>query len=445
MDRLIDKYLDMGQKKAEEIELFQLEDKSIEIGVFGGEIDKYSISGSGGISIRASKDGKMGYSYTENMDENLIESIIEEAIANSEYSEDEYDKINQPSKEYHKYEKEDPINHSSIEEKIEFTRRLEVISLEIDSRITSVQMAEYQEYAQKRAIVNSEGVDLDDESSGAIAYLSVVAKDGENVKTGSGFRAFRDISEVNAEDIAKEAVEEAVSMLGAKPVKSGNYPAVLKNSVFASLIEAFSSVFSADDAQKGLSLLNDKINKKIAVSKLTLVDDPFLKGGFASRSFDGEGLASKYKKVIDCGVLTSLLHNSKTAMKEDIDSTGNGYRGSYKSTLGIAPSNFYVERGDKSFEELIKPVVKGIYITNVQGLHSGLNTVSGDFSLSASGYLIEEGEKSSSVDQITIAGNIYDLLNEIEEIADDLKFGFPGGSYFGSPSIRIKSISVAGE
>ena len=175
-----------------------------------------------------------------------------------------------------------------------------------------------------------------------------------------------------------------------------------------------------------------------------MIDNPYLENGFASKAFDDEGTSTKSKNVIDKGVLTTYLHNWKTANKEGVDSTGNGYRSSYKSALSISPSNFYIENGEVDFKDMISSIEHGIYIINVDGLHSGLNPVSGDFSLSAHGYEIVNGSIERPINQITIAGNLYKLLKDIDCISNDLKFAFPSGSYFGSPSIRISKLSVSG-
>jgi PmbA protein len=292
---------------------------------------------------------------------------------------------------------------------------------------------------------NTNGVDLHHKQNGGLAYISVVVKDGDDTKTGIGYRVFSNLSTIDSKDIAKDAVDEAISMLGATPIKTGDYPTVIKNKIFADLLEAFTSVFSADSAQKGLSLLKDKVGEEIATPVLTLVDNPLLEEGFATSSFDDEGTSTKYKKVIDKGVLKTLLHNWRTAKKEGIESTGNGSRTSYKSTLAISPSNFYVEKGETSFDDIIKDIDIGVYIISVAGLHSGLNPVSGDFSLSAYGYEILNGKINRPINQITIAGNFFELLKNIEVIGDDLKFGFPGNGYFGSPTVKVKSLSIAGE
>ncbi|HQB63961.1 MAG TPA: metallopeptidase TldD-related protein, partial [Sedimentibacter sp.] len=292
---------------------------------------------------------------------------------------------------------------------------------------------------------NTKGLFLRDKSNIAYTYIAVVAKDGEDIKTGMAYRTGNDFNAFNAQDIAREAVDEALALLGARSVKSGDYNVIIRNSAAADLLEAFTGIFSAEAVQKNLSLLKGKLNEKIASDKFTLIDDPYMEGGLASKSFDGEGVACKYKKVVDKGVLKTYLYNLKTAKKDGVDTTGNASKGSYKSSIGISPSNFFVEKGERTLDEMIADIDKGILITELQGLHSGLNSVSGDFSLAALGFLIQDGKISRPVEQITMAGNYFDMLKNIEETGSDLKFGMPGEAYIGSPSLRIKKLSIAGE
>ena len=220
---------------------------------------------------------------------------------------------------------------------------------------------------------------------------------------------------------------------------------ILRRDIAAKFLSTFSSTLSAENVQKGLSLFKDKIGKKVAASDFNLIDDPFLKGGFNSTPFDGEGVATRKKEVIKDGKLTTYLHNLKTAKRAGVESTGNAYRSSHKSSVGIAPTNMYIEEGDYSYEDIIKATDKGIIITEVQGLHSGANTISGDFSLGALGFLVENGEITRAVEQITISGNFIDMIKDIDMIGNDFEMGLPGKGHFGSPSLRIESLDIAGE
>lgn len=441
------KILNQGKEKMDELEVYIENTREIEIRVFQGEIDKYSVSESGGLSLRGTHNGKMGYSYTEKIDESSIDMLVDDAFENSKYIDTEDpEEIFGGSQSYEKIDLySENLSNTPVEEKIELVKRLEKEALSLDKRVTSVQACIYQEFQNSRQIVNTKGVDLIESSNGAAIYISVIAKEEDDTKTGVSFRVFSDLNQVDYKEMAKEAVEEAISSLGARSIKSEDYPVIIKNTVFADVLQAFSSVFSSESVQKGLSLLKDKIDSKVASDILTVVDNPYLEEGMASRAFDDEGTRTEYKKIIDKGVLTNYFYNWKTAKKDGKESTGNASRTSYKSSLGIAPTNFYVESGTKTFDELLEGMDKGVYITEVAGLHSGLNPISGDFSLSANGYEIIDGKINRPINQITMAGNFFKMLNDIEEIGTDLKFGLPMSGYFGSPSIKVKRISISGE
>lgn len=445
---LIEKIFNKGKELGlGDMEVYIQGSKQFDTRIFEGEIDKYSISDEIGLSFRGVYNGKMGYSYTEKVDESSIDMLIKEAIGNAVTidSEDE-EEIFEGSKEYKEvntYNSE--LENVTTEQKIDFAKALEKAAYEADKRVTSVNYCVYGEGTGYSLLANTKGLSLENRSNIAQSYVAVVVKEGEDVKTGMSFITNNDFSQFNAEKLAADAVKEAVSMLGAESIESGKYPVILRNDVAASILQAFSSVFVAENVQKNLSLLKGKLNEQIANDLITIVDDPFLKDGVASSSFDGEGVATKYKKVIDKGVLKTYLHNSKTAKKDGVESTGNASKGSYKSPVSISPTNMYIESGGTSLEDMIKSIEKGIMIIDVQGLHSGLNAVSGDFSLSAYGYVIEGGKIARPVNQITIAGNLYEVFKDIEAVGNDLKFGFPSSGYIGSPSLKINSLAIAGK
>jgi len=448
MKSLIDKIFQKGREKGlNDMEVYYSAGSSLTLKVFQKELETYNLSESEGLSLRGVYKGKMGYSYTEKVDETSIDQLVRDVLENAVIIDsDDEEFIFEGSKEYIKVDSFNPaLSNVSEEKKIEFVKSLEEEAFKLDKRIESVEVCVYGDGYGEIIMSNTKGLFLQDKSNIAYTYIVVVAKEGEDIKTGMAYRTGNDFNKFNARDIAKEAVDEALALLGAKSVKSGDYNVIIRNSAAADLLEAFTGIFSAEAVQKNLSLLKGKLNEKIASDKFTLIDDPYMESGLASKSFDGEGVACKYKKVVDKGVLKTYFHNLKTAKKDGVETTGNASKGSYKSSLGISPSNFYVEKGERELNEMIADINKGILITELQGLHSGLNTVSGDFSLAALGFLIENGKISRPVEQITVAGNYFEMLKNIEETGSDLKFGLPGGSYIGSPSLKIKKLSIAGE
>lgn len=443
INKLIEEIINRSKEKLDEAEVYLEREEELSIEIFEGEISKYNLAESGGLSLRGSYRGNMGYAYTEKLDESSIEYLISEVIENSKYIAGDEEVILQGSKGYANLDYIDKLSDFTTEEKIETLKKIEKEALNMDKRIRTNRLV-YSESINERQIVNTKGVDLADKQSSGGLYFSVIARDGEDVKTGSSSKLFKSFEEVDQEEISKKAVENAISMLGAQTIRSGDYKLVFEDETFGSLLASFLSVFEADKVQKGLSLLTDKLGEEIASKNVTLVDDPFLKDGFGNRSFDGEGTATRTNKLVEAGKLKGYLYNWKTAKKDELESTGNAGR-HYKGSITTTVSNFYLEAGNKSEEELLKIVDQGIFIDSLQGLHSGLDPVSGDFSLSASGYLIKEGRKDRPVNQITVSGNFFDLFKNIEEIGSNLKFGLSSGGRIGSPSVYVKGLSIAGD
>ncbi len=439
--------LDKAEKFGfESSEIFINESNSFDLRVFQQEVDHYSINEDKGLSFRGFLDGKLGYSYTEKMDENSIDMLLENAKQNAEIIDKKEGEIFSGSKNYKKLDLYNSnLNNIDSEEKIQIVKELEQYAFNEDERIEAVNYCMYSDLEFEQGIINSKNLDLTFKNNIAYLFLSVVAKENDEVRTASKFQITDDFSNFHPKEIAKKAVKEATSLFGAETVKSGSYPVILRNDIAAKILATFSSTLSAENVQKGLSLFIDKIGKKVGSEKLNLIDDPFLEGGFNSMPFDGEGVATRKKEIIKNGKLKSYLHNLKTAKKAGVESTGNAYRSSHKSSVDIAPTNMYIEEGSQSYEDLIKSIDEGLIITDVQGLHSGANSVSGDFSLGAFGYYIKEGKINHPVEQITISGNFIKMLKNIELIANDFKLNLPGRGHFASPSLKIKSLDIAGK
>lgn len=435
------------EKDVEEVEVYSQVGNSLGIRYFKGQIDNYSIENTSGISCRGLYNGQMGSAYTENLKDepsNLLEALINNAKIIDAEDEQFLFKGSDEYKDISTYnEKLEDIEN---DKKIEFLKRLESHALSIDDRVDAVNTCFYGQETSECAMMNSKGLNLTEESNLAFAYISIIVKEGDDIQTGFEYIVSRDFEDFNPELLAEKAVYKGLNKLGAKPVKSGEYNVVLKNEAAANLLEAYSSIFSAEMVQKGLSLLKDKLGSMVASEIITIKDNPFLKEGFSSRGFDDEGVATFCKDVIKKGELKTYLYDLKTAKKDGVKPTGNGSRSSYKSTINIAPSNMYIEKGEVAFDNLLKEVGDGILITGLQGLHAGVNTVSGDFSLLAEGFVIIDGNVNRPVNQITIAGNFFEILKGIQMIGSDLRFSMPSGAgTIGSPSLMIGKMPISGE
>ena len=427
-----------------EYEVYYVDRESLSINIYKEEVEKYNLNTSYGLSFRGKINEKIGYSYTEILDEDSIKILVKNAkegalsIENEDIQfiykgDDKYEEINTYYKE---------LENIEADKLIKLALEMEKEAKALDSRVSSFGGCGIGYSSAKYGIINSNGLDLENKSNSLTAYVVPIIKEGENMHDGFGYAIAKSLDDINPKKIAKDGINEAISRIGGKSVPSGKYETIINNEAMVSLLSTFDGVFSGDAAQKGLSLLKDKEGEMIASPIVTIVDNPHLEDGLASVGFDDEGVATIKKDIVKDGKLITLLHNLKTAYKGNTKSTGNGFKSSYASPVGVSSTNFYIEKGEKSLEELMSEINEGLLITEFAGLHSGANSITGDFSLAAKGFYIKEGKKDFPVEQITIAGNFFDVLKNIVEIGNDLKFPM---SSVGSPSVKVEGLSVAGE
>lgn len=434
-------------KKAEnkgfsDYEIYYNDNSNFKVSVYKGKIEKYQNSQSGGFCFRGLYKDKMGYYFSETIDNIDPDAIISNAIGNAEIlSGEDKEFIFNGSEKYedvntYNYE----LNNMSAEEKIKAALEMEKTALAYDERI-AVNSSVVVTGSNLVYISNSKGLNLSKKNNYIMAYVEAMANDGDDTKEKGELWLGSSLKEFNPKEIAKKVAEKVISSLGGNSVESGKKNVIIKNEVFADILECFSSNFYAENVQKGFSLLKDKVGEKIANENITMTDNPLLEEGFATTPFDSEGVATYSKNVVENGVLKTYLYNLKSANKDNVNSTGNGFKMGFKSAVSTSTTNFYIEKGSISFEEMTEKMGNGLVITDVAGLHSGASAVSGDFSFAAEGFKVEKGKITTPVNQITIAGNFYEILNSIEIVGNDLKFN---SSSIGAPSLMIKNISVAG-
>lgn len=430
------------EKGFKECEIYYSDNSSFKVSVYKGNIEKYQNSQSGGFCFRGLYDDKMGYYFSENVEDPDIESVVENAIENSRIlTGEDKEFIFEGSKEYADVNVyNEKLADMTDDEKINAAFEMEKAAQKYDSRIT-VNSSVVASGVSTVYISNTKGLELKEKSNYLMAYVEAMAEDKGETKEKGELWIGSDIDEFNPAMIAESAAEKVISSLGGNSVESGKKKVIIKNETFADILECFCGNFYADNVQKGFSLLKGRTGEKIAADNITVVDNPLLEKGYATTAFDSEGVATYSKNVIENGVLKTYLYNLKSAAKDGTKSTGNGFKAGFKGSVNTSTTNFYIEKGSMTPEEMAESVGEGILITDVAGLHSGTNSISGDFSVAAEGFKIENGKITSPVNQITIASNFYDVLKNIEIIGCDLKFN---SSAIGSPSVVVKDMSVAG-
>ena len=403
-----------------------------------GELENYQVSDRIGLALRGMVNGRIGTASTQAIDEDSIDLLVRGVVESAELIEtDEQDEILPPDDHYETVVNMKPeLENVTAEEKIALAMELDKLVSQADSRITP-EHSVVATGSETFCLRNSLGLDLTHSSNMIYAYTGAMAKEDGRTATAMKLLGGYGLEELDAKTIADGAVEEALMKVNAGRMKSGAYPVVIKNSAMADLLSTFSGVFSADNAQKGLSLLGERVGETIASPLGTLTDDPLMPMGLGSCPFDRDGAATYTKNVIENGVLTTLLHNRKTAKKAGGKTTGNA-----AGAGRVAPSNLYIAPGEMTCEELLAQMGDGLYLTEVSGLHACANPVSGDFSLLSRGFEVRGGKCVRAVEQFTVAGNFYKLLESIEAVGSDLLFE---GSPIGSPCVGVKSLSVAGE
>lgn len=438
----IAKFIEYGEANGlSSVQVFVSKSSKLSFKIYHKDIEGYSVADTQNLLAMGVYNGRCGAVTTEKIDHSnfpfLVDAIKESASINE--NEDFLD-FYEGSKKYHKknvYCKK--LDEWPLEKKIETAKQIEERLLAFDKRISDVPTVTFQERVLSSELYNSHGLKLKQKSNYFYIYAEVVAKEGDQVKTGGNFFLDCDPEKFDIGDFTKKAAEEALAKFGGEPCDSGKYPTIIKSDVFADILDYFISQLSADEVEKHSSLLEGKIGEKIASSKLSISEKPLDKNVHFSY-FDAEGVAKTNKNIVNNGRLLTYLHNRRTAKKFGVESTGNGsFEG---SKIGISYSSIFVKPGKISFDELVKEVGNGVYITDIAGLGTGINPRSGDFSCQAEGFLIKDGKIDRPLSLITLSGNLLKMLKDIKSFDNSLKL-LP--SSFSVADVYIKSMNIGGK
>jgi PmbA protein len=425
-------------------ELYYQVGGSTSVDTYLHEINEFSSSLNGGVCLRCIVDGKMGYASTQALSAGEAKAIVERAMDNAKTLEtDDEVFLGEGGQEYEPLELEQ-YDLPSTEELINTVLATQEKLYAQKGIIDGSQSQGFLDHSEI-AIYNSKGLDLHYENNSAGLVAVAVVTNGSEMANSFEFKLGK-LHQLDADELTKKAAESALEKLGGDVAPTGKYPVVFNPEAMSSLLQVYSSIFSSEAAQKGLSKLADAEGTKIASDIVTLVDDPFHKENPEPINFDAEGSPTHKKNVIEHGVLNTLLYNLKTAHKAGKKTTGNASKAGYTASVSVRPFTMYLEGGEMTEEELFQSVGEGIYITSLGGLHAGANAISGDFSLQSTGYMIREGKKAEYVKSFTVAGNFYDLLKNITALANNSKLPRPMGmTTFGAPSTRVDGLSIAGK
>ncbi|MHB8158705.1 MAG: TldD/PmbA family protein [Desulfocucumaceae bacterium] len=423
------------------VEVYLSNSRELQIEVRDEKVDTMKLAEESGLGLRLMKGGRTGFAYTSDLSWESVEEIIRQALANaSQVAEDSLRVLPGPAGRYPDIDSYDnKIIDTPVEEKIALAMKMEEASKKYDPRVSIIEGSTYTDVETQITLMNSLGVGLNFKGAYCGIYIALVAVQGEDNQTGFALSYGLKYDALDAAATGTEAAMRAVRMLGSKTLPSQTIPVVFEPYVATGFLGLLAPALTAEAVQKGRSLFAGKVGQKVASDSINIIDDGSLTGGIASTPFDGEGVPTSKTKLISAGLLEGYLHNTYTAAKDGVKSTGNGVRGSYKSTPEVGTTNFYIEGGNIDPGEIIKSISKGFYVTEVLGMHTA-NPISGDFSLGVSGLMIEGGKLTFPVRGIALAGNIIDFMKKVEGVGKDLTFF--GGT--GAPTLLVGDMTLSG-
>ena len=426
-------------------ELYYAGGESTDVEAFGHEISGFTSSVEGGVSLRCALNGRMGYASTQVLSAQEAVSLVRRAAENAAVLESEEPALFVDGGQTYE---DHPAPAYPLPDAAALTEKV----LELQDKLLGADplvLPNSQSYAssgtQTVAIFNSRGLDVSVSAGTAEFVVAPIVGDGQEMSNDYNFKA-GDPAKIDFDELVSKAVTDAKNKLGGSVPQTGDMPVVFAPEAMRSLLATFSSAFSSEMAQRGLSALRDKEGQMVAGANVTIVDDPFFEGIAMPRPFDAEGSPTHKKNVIEDGKLVTLLYNLQTAAKAGKTTTGNAAKAGYASKVDVRPFVMYLKPGQISEDELLAQAGNGVYINSLGGLHAGANPVSGDFSLQSGGFLIEDGKKTVPVKSFTVAGNFFTMLSHITAIASNLEPPRGGGSTgFTSPSVLVEGLTVAGK
>ena len=414
--------------------------ESLSLKASDGELEEYKVSSSQIFGLRVIKDGKVGTAYSEAADSDALSSLVEQALTNASFTAIEVHE-NILSNEV-TLKTDDlvlcPAEEVSIDEKVNFALKMES-DLAAKDKVKNVPYNGVQDNTTQRHIFSSAGLNAYSKSRMCAAYAYALIEQGDkNAMEGIG-QAARLFTALDANDIVEKAYTHTLNILDGSPVPSGHYDVIFDEEVQASLFGVFTLMFSGKSAKDGVNPMREKLGDSIADTRLNITDQPLSTEGFGYQLFDAEGTATQSTPLIVNGTLNTLIHNSATASFFDMQTTGHAARGP-KSTMGVGLHQLEIAAGHASQTDLFSG--KYLLLTDLTGMHSGANAISGDFSFGASGFLYEDGQLRQPVRGVTVAANFYDMLNKIALIGDKQFWNWEKSALM--PHLRFTNLAISG-
>ncbi len=439
---IAEQVIKISQKKGADLaEAFLTSGRNLSLRIRNGEIESIQEASSYGLGLRVIVNKKLGFAYVNDFRPESLEETVNRALNFAKVlSPDENNLLpDDPGMTKVKGIYDPGVTKVPMDKKIALVKEVEALALKVPG-ITKSAGANYSEGEEEIIIANSHGLIKSYKDTGCGFGLGVIAEKGDQKSTGyesCSRRFFADLKP--AKEIASRAAEKALRMLDPKPVKTQRAMVIFDPDVSYAILGGIIQAINGERVLQGASFLGQKLGQKIAAELLTIIDDGTLEKGMSSAPFDGEGVPTQKRVIVENGFLKGFLYNTYAASRAGVKSTGNASRSGFNSLPGIGPHNFYITAGKIKPEEIIAETERGVLVKEVTGY--GINPVNGNFSGGAAGLWIENGKISFPVKGITIAGTANEMLNGIDMLGNDLDLNRSRTA----PTLRIKSLQIGGE
>lgn len=430
---------------AADAEAYASEAANREVRVHGGEVESLTAATQRGLGLRVWIGGRVGYGFGTDLSPDGLGEIATQAVEAARVAdEDEFAGAPEGSGERPRVE---GIDDPSLAEWS--PARIADLALAVeraalaDPEVVAVEQAVYFDSGERVAIASSSAPGGEYETTSCYAYLQALAGGGEARETGLGFDLARGPAALDPAAIGREGAERATEMIGSSKPASRSCPVVLDPTVAASFVGLLGKAIGADTVQRGRSPLAERLGEEVAGEAFVLRDDGLDPAGFGTAPIDGEGTPRRRTALIEGGRLRTFLYDSYTARRGGAASTGSAGRSGYRSPPGVAASNLIVSPGSASLDELLREAGEGVYINDVAGLHSGVNPVTGVFSVGASGRAIRAGERAEPLREFTIASDLVSMLRAVRAAGSTPRW-VPFGGSVSTPPLLIGEMTVSG-
>jgi len=430
---------------ASDAEAYVSRESGREVRVHGGEVESLTAATQTGVGVRAWVGRRVGYAYGTDLSDAGVAAIAARAAEAAEVAdEDEFAAPAAPAEVEALPGLSDPSAAEWETGRVaELALTVERTALASDPRLVGVEAAVYADAEERVAIASTAGVAGEYESSTCYAYLQALAEGEGARETGLGFGLARGPRGLDPEAIGSEGAQRALAMIGAGKPASRSCPVVLDETVAASFAGLIGGGLSAKAVQRGRSPFAGRLDEEVASGAFVLHDDGRDPEGPDSAPFDGEGVPRRRTALIEGGRLRTYLYDTYTANREGTTSTGSAARQGYRSLPSVSTSNLMVAPGSHSLEQLLAEAGEGIYVTDVAGLHSGVNPVTGVFSVGASGRTIRDGQLAEPVREFTIAGELVAMLGAVSAAGAESRW-VPFGGSVSTPPLLIAEMAISG-